>query len=81
MTTLQKLQAYGPQFQTKVIGALLTQKNFLVNVSDSLEKEYFLPESLWNAIISFFPQEEPLYRYVGDWLENRLKYENIIQNI
>jgi hypothetical protein len=41
MTTLQKLQAYGPQFQTKVIGALLTQKNFLVNVSDSLEKEYF----------------------------------------
>jgi len=41
MTTLQKLQAYGPQFQTKVIGALLTQKNFLVTVSDSLEKEYF----------------------------------------
>ena len=38
MTTLQKLQAYGPQFQTKVIGALLTQKNFLVNVSYSLEK-------------------------------------------
>ena len=45
MTTLQKLQAYGPQFQTKVIGALLTQKNFLVNVSDSLEKEYFENQS------------------------------------
>ena len=49
MTTLQKLQAYGPQFQTKVIGALLTQKNFLVNVSDSLEKEYF--ENLANQWI------------------------------
>ena len=45
MTTLQKLQAYGPHFQTKVIGALLTQKNFLVNVSDSLEKEYFENQS------------------------------------
>ena len=41
MTTLSKLTQYGAQFQTKVIGALLTQKNFLVNVSDSLEKEYF----------------------------------------
>lgn len=41
MTTLNKLQQYGPTFQSKVIGALLTQKNFLVNVSDSLDKEYF----------------------------------------
>jgi hypothetical protein len=41
MTTLSKLVQYGPQFQIKVIGALLTQKNFLINVSDSLEKEYF----------------------------------------
>jgi len=41
MTTLSKLNQYGPQFQSKVVGALLTQKNFLVNVSDSLEKEYF----------------------------------------
>jgi len=45
MTTLQKLIQYGPGFQTKVIGALLTQKNFLVNVSDSLEKEYFENQS------------------------------------
>lgn len=41
MTTLSKLNQYGPQFQSKVIGALITQKNFLVNVVDSLDKEYF----------------------------------------
>ena len=41
MTTLSNLSKYGSNFQTKVIGALLTQKNFLVNVSDSLDKEYF----------------------------------------
>ena len=41
MTTLSKLNQYGPQFQSKVVGALLTQKNFLVNVSDSIDKEYF----------------------------------------
>jgi replicative DNA helicase len=45
MTTLAKLVQYGPQFQIKVIGALLTQKNFLINVSDSLEKEYFENQS------------------------------------
>lgn len=41
MATLSNLSKYGSNFQTKVIGALLTQKNFLVNVSDSLDKEYF----------------------------------------
>lgn len=45
MTTLQALAKYGAPFQTKVIGALLTQKNFLINVSDSIDKEYFENQS------------------------------------
>ena len=41
MTTLQKLSTYGPVFQVKVLGALLTQRQFLINVIDSLDSEYF----------------------------------------
>ena len=35
--TLQKLSAYGKGFQIKVLGALLTQKDFLINVRDTLK--------------------------------------------
>ena len=41
MTTLSSLEKYGPSFQIKVLGALLTQRQFLLNISDSLESEYF----------------------------------------
>ena len=41
MTTLSKLNQYGPVFQIKVLGALLTQRQFLINVIDSLDSEYF----------------------------------------
>jgi len=41
MTTLQKLVQYGPVFQVKVLGALLTQRQFLINIIDSLDSEYF----------------------------------------
>jgi replicative DNA helicase len=41
MTTLSKLNQYGPVFQVKVLGALLTQRQFLINVIDSLDSEYF----------------------------------------
>ena len=41
MTTLQKLNQYGPVFQIKVLGALLTQRQFLINIIDSLDSEYF----------------------------------------
>jgi len=41
MTTLQKLNQYGPVFQVKVLGALLTQRQFLINVIDSVDSEYF----------------------------------------
>ena len=41
MTTLSKLNQYGPVFQVKVLGALLTQRQFLLNIVDSLDSEYF----------------------------------------
>ena len=41
MTTLQKLNQYGNAFQVKVLGALLTQREFLLNIADSLDPEYF----------------------------------------
>jgi replicative DNA helicase len=41
MTTLSKLSQYGPTFQTKVMGALLTDRDFLITISESLSDEYF----------------------------------------
>lgn len=39
--TLSRLSLYGHEFQVKVIGALLTDRDFLITVSDSLSDEYF----------------------------------------
>lgn len=39
--TLQSIDQYGPQFQTKVISSLLTHKDFLVNIHDILDSEDF----------------------------------------
>lgn len=39
--TLQKLSEYGKGFQLKVLGALLTEKEFLLDVRDTLQVEYF----------------------------------------
>jgi len=41
MTTLNTLNAYGNSFQVKVLGALLTQRSFLLNIVDSLDSEFF----------------------------------------
>jgi replicative DNA helicase len=41
MTTLSKLSQYGPTFQVKVIGALLTDRDFLITISESLSDEFF----------------------------------------
>jgi replicative DNA helicase len=41
MTTLSRLNQYGNAFQVKVLGALLTQREFLLNIADSLDSEYF----------------------------------------
>jgi replicative DNA helicase len=59
MTTLNKLQNYGSVFQVKVLGALLTQRDFLLNISDSLDSEYFEnPSHKWvvDYIIKYFEQ-------------------------
>ena len=41
MTVLSRLAQYGHSFQTKVIGALLTQRQFLINIYESLDSKYF----------------------------------------
>lgn len=41
MTSLSKLSAYGKGFQLKVLGALLTDKKFLLNTRDLIQPDYF----------------------------------------
>lgn len=41
MTALNKLSAYGPNFQIKVLSSLLKHKQFLLNINDILDPEYF----------------------------------------
>lgn len=38
---LSRLSQYSHGFQTKVIGALLTQRQFLINIYDALDSKYF----------------------------------------
>ena len=55
--TLQKLSQYGKGFQIKVLGSLLTDKTFLLNVRDTIREEYFDADShKWviRHIISYF---------------------------
>lgn len=55
--TLNSLQSYGPIFQTKVIGALLTQHKFLINVSETVDSTYWeSPGSQWiiNYILKYY---------------------------
>lgn len=59
MTTFSRLSAYGNLFQTKVIGALLTQRQFLLNIADSLDSEYWESSAhswIVNYIIKYFQQ-------------------------
>jgi len=39
--TLKALNQYGKGFQLKVLGSLLTDKKFLLNVRDVLQEDYF----------------------------------------
>ena len=43
--TLKSLQQYGKGFQLKVLGSLLTDKKFLLNVRDVLYPEYWDADS------------------------------------
>ena len=55
--TLKSLQAYGKGFQLKVLGSLLTDKQFLLNVRDVLHEYYFDADShkwIISQIVSYF---------------------------
>lgn len=57
MTSLSTLSKYSGQFTLKVIGLLLTNKQTLLNLSDSLDPEYFEDSSqkwVLEYIISYF---------------------------
>lgn len=57
MTTLSKLNQFGKGFQLKVLGSLLTDKKFLMNVRDTLSPEYFDTDShkwIVKAILDYF---------------------------
>ena len=41
MASLKVLSDYGPAFQVKTIGALLTRKEFVQNIYDILSDEHF----------------------------------------
>jgi replicative DNA helicase len=55
--TLNTLNSYGKAFQLKVLGSLLTDKTFLLNVRDVLHDDYFDADShkwIINQITSYF---------------------------
>ena len=55
--TLKSLQQYGKGFQLKVLGSLLTDKKFLLNVRDVLQEDYFDADThkwIINQITSYF---------------------------
>lgn len=55
--TLKSLQQYGKGFQLKVLGSLLTDKKFLLNVRDVLREDYFDADAhkwIVNQIIYYF---------------------------
>lgn len=81
--TLNNLQAYGQSFQNKVIGALLTQQKFLINVSDSIDPEYWeSPSSKWiiNFILKYF-NEYHTYPTVETLVIENKKVENEVLKI
>jgi len=57
MHALTSIDLYGSSFQTKVISSLLTDKKFLTNVHDIIDKEYFTnPSSQWiiDSILQYY---------------------------
>tara|TARA_R110000803_G_scaffold33149_1_gene72696 strand:+ start:3704 stop:5065 length:1362 start_codon:yes stop_codon:yes gene_type:complete len=55
--TLKSIDEYGPVFQMKVISSLLTHKEFLQNINDVLDDEYFTnPAHKWviNEILDYY---------------------------
>jgi len=57
MCSLQSLAQYGPGFQIKVISSLLTHKEFLLNVHDTLVDDYFENQSqkwIINELLKYY---------------------------
>jgi replicative DNA helicase len=57
MTTLTRLSNFGKGFQLKVIGSLLTDKKFLLDVRDTLSPEYFDSDAhkwIIQSLIAYF---------------------------
>src|SRR5210317_125275 len=55
--TLAKLSQYGQPFQVKVLGSLLTDKAFLLNVRDTIQEEHFDSDShkwILKNIVDYF---------------------------
>src|SRR5210317_77248 len=55
--TLKSLQQYGKGFQLKVLGSLLTDKKFLLNVRDVMHEDYFDADShkwIITQIVDYF---------------------------
>lgn len=55
--TLKTLNQYGKGFQLKVLGSLLTDKSFLLNVRDVLQEDYFDSDAhkwIINEIVRYF---------------------------
>jgi len=55
--TLQKLNSYGKGFKLKVLGSLLTDKTFLLNVRDVLRDDYFDSDAhkwIVNQTVNYF---------------------------
>ena len=55
--TLKALNQYGKGFQLKVLGSLLTDKKFLLNVRDVLQEDYFDSDAhkwIISQIIKYF---------------------------
>ena len=55
--TLKALNQYGKGFQLKVLGSLLTDKVFLLNVRDVLQEDYFDSDAhkwIINQIVGYF---------------------------
>lgn len=81
--TLRSLQQYGKHFQHKVLNALITEKNFLLNVRDVLKEEYFDSDAhkwIINQITSYFDKHHTAPTYEVLKIEV-LKIENEVSRI
>jgi replicative DNA helicase len=88
MTSLSKLNQYGKGFQLKVLGALLTDKKFLLNTRDLIRSDYFDSDAhkwILETVIKYFDKyhttitmdilKVELQKVENDLLETAVKAE------